>query len=299
MSSPASNEINIDLSAWMGHPCTLQVFDHDGFGWRITGDSPAEDSDPLDDPGILFTTLRTLPDTENWFASRFPHSFKRLTQLEPLYAGRQWTALWLLEHYPVTQDLIGHHPLLPWLLIERARQGEMRIEELAQVLALEPLALLARCGLPGDPGLLALLRALPHEQLSPGIVQIISSEVVIANAASLANHEHLDIRLLKGLILYPWLADSALLVSYRSDWNWSNLRYYVEQIRLAATTLRLGSAEQLIRDSESLPAVRELCSSLRQRVPKKTIGTEEQMKIANAVLSALNSPAPEQRSESG
>lgn len=287
--SSGNNRLNIDLSHWVGRPCTLQAIQRQGLSWRLLGEYPVETFDPLADPGVAFSALGSLPGTADWFSVRFPYSFPRLMQLESLYGGQQWTALWLLERYPVAQDLISRWPLLPWLLLNRTARGEIRIEQLPQILSLKPLAILEHCGLPLDPALLNLLQALPSSDLTRGIAQLIHTDVVLNNVASLVAHEHFDIRLLKGLALFPWLVNSRLLASYRSDWNWAELRFHFNQITVAARQLGLEPAEQLIRDSESLLSLKDLSGRLLRQLPPKTCNLDEQMRIASIILSALDS----------
>ena len=141
--------------------------------------------------------------------------------------------------------------------------------------------------MPADPDLLRLIWMLPTKELTPGVAELIRTEVIRDNAETLAGHAHFDSRLLKGLVMLPWLADSQLLASYQIDWNWSDLRFYIGQISLAARQLGLESIEQLIRDTASLPELKKLCGKLLRQLPEQQPAMETEMKIASAVLSAL------------
>lgn len=282
-----TTELDIDLSHWAGRPTVLQARQHNGFSWILKDETGDNIFDPLDDPGIPFSVLGSLPDVAQWFSSHFPVSFQQLQQLESLYTGQQWTALWLLESWPEIQPLLQHWPLLPWLLLEALRKGILQPEQLSPLISQGPLAILENCDLPADPDLLRLIWMLPPQELTPGVAELIRTEEVRDNAETLAGHAHFDSRLLKGLAMLPWLADSRLLASYQSDWNWSDLRFYIGQISLAARQLGLESTEQLIRDTASLPELKELCGKLLQQLPEQQPDLETEMKIASAVLSAL------------
>lgn len=279
--------LDIDLSHWTGRSTLLQARQHDGFSWVLMDGLADNIFDPLDDPGIPFSALNALADAAHWFNSHFPSSFQQLQQLESLYTGQQWSALWLLENWPETQPLLQRWPLLPWLLLETLRKGALQPEQLSPLISQGPLAILERCDLPADPDLLRLIWMLPTKELTPGVAELIRTEVVRDNAETLAGYAHFDSRLLKGLVMLPWLADSRLLASYQSDWNWSDLRFYIRQINLAARQLRLESIEQLIRDTASLSALKELCAGLLRQLPEQQPDMETEMKIASAVLSAL------------
>ena len=282
-----TTELDIDLSHWAGRPTVLQARQHNGFSWMLKDGAADNIFDPLDDPGIPFSVVGSLPDAAYWFNHHFPVTFQQLQQLESLYTGQQWTTLWLLESCPEIQPLLQRWPLLPWLLLEALRKGALQPGQLSPLISQGPLAILENCDLPADPDLLRLIWMLPTKELTPGVAELIRTEVVRNNAKTLTGYAHFGSHLLKGLAMLPWLADSRLLASYQSDWDWSDLRFYIGQINLAARQLGLESTEQLIRDTASLQELKELCGKLLRQLPEQQPDLETEMKIASAVLSAL------------
>lgn len=278
ISCESDASLNIDFTGMVGYPCSVNIRPwHEGISWSSTSEGETTFHDYAEEISIPLAFLKNESRAQPWVESIPPEILNTLERYEETYRSVVFSTMWFISRNNHACEFFLNQPRLTWLLLRHAKLANWHEAYITFLFSKKRRSILAECGLPPKKSCLNLLAKMSFPTFRRREYKLVRKMLITSEYTNIRHLKIIDEEIINFTDEFPELACSRLANRYNGQWDWSDFRRPILDIKRMTRMLGIGNSNERIGNCWNLQAIYKLHDRLT-----KTINTQE-VKEAPAV----------------